>query len=64
VVLALRGRAIQACDKPEARLALNGADLRAFPFQARPLNRIYQFDRSRGVVGFPKSPANVLNHWE
>ncbi len=63
VALALRGRAIQACDKPEARQALNGTDLKVLPFEARPLIRIYQFDRSRGVTGFPRSPADVLNHW-
>jgi hypothetical protein len=63
VALALRGHAIQACDKPEARLALNGTDLKALSFEARALNRIYQFDRSRGISGFPKSPADVLNYW-
>jgi arylsulfatase len=63
VARALRGRAIRACGKPEARLALNGTDLKALPFEARPLSRIYQFDQSRGVTGFPKNPPDVLNHW-
>jgi len=62
VALALRDRAIQACAKPEARLALSGNDLRTFPFAARPLKRIYQFDRSRGITGFPGSPAEVLKN--
>jgi hypothetical protein len=34
VALALQGRAVQAYSKPEARLALTGADLKAFPFAA------------------------------
>jgi choline-sulfatase len=61
VALALRNRAIQECHKPEALQALDGSDLKAWPFEARPLSRIYQFDQSRGVTGFPKNPADVLN---
>lgn len=57
----LRMRAIHVCERPESRLALAGSDLRAFPFQARPLKRIYQFDRSRGITGFPAHPEDVLN---
>jgi choline-sulfatase len=56
----LRGHAVHACDTKEARLALGGPDLRAFPFRARPLQRIYQFDRSRGVTGFPPHPEDAL----
>ncbi|HEX4232647.1 MAG TPA: sulfatase-like hydrolase/transferase [Bryobacteraceae bacterium] len=63
VARTLRGHAAHACDTPEARLALNGSDLRAFPFRARPLRRIYQFDRSRGVTGFPARPEDVLKGW-
>lgn len=43
--------------------ALDGGDFRAFPFKARPLQRIYQFDRSRGVAGFPAHPRDVLDKW-
>lgn len=43
------------------RAALDGGDLRAFAFESRPLQRIYQFDRSRGVVGFPTRPEDALN---
>lgn len=57
----LRASAIRACSNPEGRLALDGSDLRAFPFQARPLRRIYQFDRSRGVTKFPSSPRDILS---
>jgi arylsulfatase len=60
VARALRGHAVHACDTPEGRLALDGLDLKAFPFRARPLERIYQFDRSRGVNGFPAHPEDVV----
>jgi arylsulfatase len=59
----LRASAIRACNNPEGMAALNGADFREFPFKARPLQRIYQFDRSRGVTRFPASPRDVLSSW-
>jgi arylsulfatase len=59
----LRASAIRACNNPEGMAALNGADFRQFPFKARPLQRIYQFDRSRGVTRFPASPRDVLSSW-
>jgi choline-sulfatase len=37
--------------------------LRAWPFQARPLRRICQFDRSRGITGFPDDPATGLQQY-
>jgi arylsulfatase len=50
--------------KPETAAALEeDGGLRAFPFAARPLKRIYQFDRSRGVSGFPEHPRQVLDAW-
>lgn len=55
----LRQKAVAACDRPELRATLDGKGLRAFPFEARPLRRIYQFDHSRGVTGFPKRPQDV-----
>lgn len=61
VTQGLRRRAAEACDQPGARDALSGRDLKTFPFEARPPARIYQFDRSRGVTGFPKNPASVLS---
>jgi arylsulfatase A-like enzyme len=39
--------------------ALLGRRLRAFPFQPRPRTRIYQFDGSRGIRGFPARPEDV-----
>ncbi len=60
VVNSLRSAAVAACQSPGARDALNGDQLRTFEFQARPLVRIYQFDRSRGVTGFPAKPKDVV----
>lgn len=56
----LRRAAAAACRHPGACAALEGDRLRAFAFEARPLRRIYQFDRSRGVSGFPARPEDVL----
>jgi choline-sulfatase len=56
----LRATATRACERPELREAMNAHGLRAFEFHARELKRIYQFDRSRGVTGFPKRPEDVL----
>ncbi len=60
VVRALRRDAVVACRTPGAAAALDGDDLRALPPKKLPLRRIYQFDRSRGVTGFPSQPADVL----
>jgi choline-sulfatase len=56
----LRAKATAAADKPGARAALDNGGLRKFSFQPRPCARIYQFDRSRGVSGFPEHPGDVL----
>jgi hypothetical protein len=40
--------------------ALDGDKLRVFPFRQRKPTRIYQFDQSRGVVGFPDKPEDAL----
>jgi len=56
----LREIAIRACDVPGASSALDNGDLRAFAYQARKLMRAYQFDSSRGVLGFPSKPEDVL----
>ncbi len=56
----LRATATRRCERPDLRAAIDGGGLRAFPFKPRPLQRIYQFDRSRGITGFPKRPENVL----
>jgi choline-sulfatase len=56
----LRERALGACGGVELRAALGSGGLRSFPFQERPHRRTYQFDRSRGVDGFPERPQDVL----
>ena len=56
----LRQKATAACDRSELRATLDGGGLRAFPFEPRPLRRIYQFDRSRGVTGFPRRPEDLV----
>lgn len=56
----LRQVAVGALSCPAGESALVAGDLKVFPFVARPLRRIYQFDRSRGVEGFPDRPEDVL----
>jgi arylsulfatase len=60
----LHALGVQACQVPGARDALDGEKLRAFPFHERPRTRIYQFDRSRGVVGFPDRPEDALKGFD
>ena len=57
----LRLCAIKAVKRPNVDRALDkdGMLLR-FPETSRPLQRIYQFDASNGVTGFPKQPGDVL----
>jgi arylsulfatase len=55
---------VQACKGPGGADALDGEKLRAFPFRERPRTRIYQFDRSRGVVGFPDQPRDALKDFD
>ena len=52
--------AVKACRVPGAKDALDADRLREFPFRKRKPTRIYQFDRSRGVVGFPDKPEDML----
>jgi len=56
--------AVKSCRTPGAMDALNGDILRAFPFRKRPLRRIYQFDRSQGVLGFPDKPEDALKGFD
>jgi choline-sulfatase len=60
----LHALGVQACQAPGAIDALDGEKLRAFPFRERPRTRIYQFDRSRGVVGFPNRPEDALKGFD
>jgi choline-sulfatase len=56
----LRNVGIKSLNRINANRALNGGKLKAFPYENRPLKRIYQFDPSRGVRGFPEHPSDVL----
>jgi len=59
----LRAQVAKSTSRSSLRAAMDGDDLHAFPFAARPLQRIYQFDRSRGVRGFPQHPKDALAQW-
>ena len=63
VVEQLNRIAVAACQREEIESVLKDDTLRKFPFEARPLRRIYQFDRSRGITGFPNKPEDVLKRW-
>jgi len=61
----LRELAARACSVPGAADALagdgkQGGDLREFAYEERKAARIYQFDGSRGVRGFPEKPEDAL----
>jgi arylsulfatase len=56
----LRAWAVSACQVPGARDALDESGLKVFPYQERERNRIYQFDLSRGITGFPAKPQDAL----
>lgn len=63
-VALLKSKAVETCGRPSVRRALDGEGMREFPFEARPPRRIYQFDRSRGVSGFPERPEDVILAWK
>jgi len=56
----LRQVAEKACNRLELRSVLDANGLRRLPFEPRPLERIYQFDRSRGVTGFAANARDVI----
>ena len=56
--------AVKACRVPGATDALDGEKLRAFPFRKKTPTRICQFDRSRGIVGFPDKPEDALQGFD
>jgi choline-sulfatase len=59
----MREMAVVACKVPGATDALDGRELRTFVYRERKRNRIYQFDRSRGVTGFPARPEDALKRY-
>ena len=56
--------AVKACRVPGAMDALDGDKLRVFPFRKRKPTRIYQFDRSRSVLGFPEKPEDAVKDFD
>lgn len=58
----LRALAVEATSRAGSARALQEGRLRAFPHTQWPRARIYQFDSSRGVTGFPPTPAQI--HYE
>ncbi|MBO0695545.1 MAG: hypothetical protein J2P56_05525, partial [Verrucomicrobia bacterium] len=60
----LSALAVQVCRAPGATEALDGDELRTFPFRERPRARLYQFDRSYGVAGFPNQPQDALKGFD
>lgn len=56
----MREAAISSCSVPGAADALENGCLREFPYKDRERKRIYQFDGSRGVRGFPENPEDVF----
>ncbi len=61
VATRLRQVAVEALSKPNADRALDGRSLRSVDYRKRPATRIYQFDRSHGVTGFPEHPGDLLH---
>ncbi len=59
----MRQLAVSACRQPGARDALDDENLKVFPCRKWEWKgeRIYQFDESQGITGFPENPADVLN---
>lgn len=41
--------------------AFDGDSLATMPYRVWPTRRIYQFDQSRGVTGFPDDPSEILD---
>jgi arylsulfatase len=65
VARTLRARGVAACAVPGASDALVDGDFKAYPYvSVTELRRTYQFDKSRGINGFPKNPADALKEYE
>ena len=59
VAARLRDIALSETSRPGGDLALENGRLKALPFEARPLGRVYQFDGRLGVTSFPAHPKDV-----
>jgi choline-sulfatase len=56
--------AIQECQHPGLIDALENGKLKSFPYKERPKSRYYQFDSSRGILGFPEKPEDALKYYQ
>ena len=56
----LRQSGTEALSVPNANRALDGGNLRSFPYTKWERGRIYQFDASRGVRRFPERAEDVV----
>ncbi len=63
VAAGLRAAAVRASDRPGAREALEDGALRVLPYRERKRGRTHQFDRSRGVRGFPERPEDAIREF-
>ena len=59
----LRQTAVESADREGADEALDGNTLKSFSFRKMERSRIYQFDGSRGVKGFPDRPEDLFNQY-
>ncbi|MEE2708473.1 MAG: sulfatase-like hydrolase/transferase, partial [Gemmatimonadota bacterium] len=58
----LRSVGVEACEHPGAIDGLEGGTFRGFKYTPHRRGRIYQFDRSRGITGFPDRPEDLLKN--
>jgi choline-sulfatase len=63
VAAELKGIAIESSDCPGAQEALEGDGFKSFAFNRKERSRIHQFDRSRGIYGFPEKPEDVFTQY-
>lgn len=61
-VSCLHAKAVDACRHPGAQDALDGDELKVLPYSAYgdTTRRVYQFDLSRGIQGFPDRPGDLF----
>jgi arylsulfatase len=59
----MQGLALNACKVDGTADAITHDSFKKFPFVPRKLTRAYQFDASRGVLGFPDRPSDVYKQF-
>jgi choline-sulfatase len=64
IVARLHRAAIDHLRQPGGQEALDGDDLHSLPFEARPLQRIYQFGHWPRSSGFPEDPGEALRSYQ